>query len=96
MEGTKSLFEQAAKTVSAQKKFVDQLSNDVRANIYGLFKQAKEGDNKKDKPSMLKLEESAKLKAWTEQKGKPSEQAMKEYVELARKVLPPEAAKLIV
>ena len=96
MEGTKSLFELATKTVSAQKKHMEKLPNDVRANIYGLFKQAKEGDNKKEKPSALKMEESAKWKAWTDQKGKPSEQAMKEYVELAKKVLPKEAAALIV
>ena len=47
------------------------LDNDQKGKVYGLFKQAKEGDNSVDKPGMLSgFEARGKWDAWEAQKGK--------------------------
>ena len=90
-----TLFEKAAAEVVAQKKFVDTLSNDIRLDIYGFFKQAKDGDNTKAAPSMWSVTDKAKWESYTNKKGMAKEDAMKAYIELARKVLPKESAAKI-
>ena len=65
-----------------------ELDNDQKATIYGLFKQAKEGDNTKDKPGMMSgFEARGKWDAWEAQKGKSQEEAAGEYVEFVKGVL---------
>jgi diazepam-binding inhibitor (GABA receptor modulating acyl-CoA-binding protein) len=78
-------FEQCAQDIKTHGK---NLSNDDLQTLYGLFKQASEGDNKKDAPSFYQLTEKAKWNAWTSQKGKPQEQAKHEYVQFCMKFLP--------
>ncbi len=69
------------------------LSNDELLNLYGLFKQANEGDNTTDRPGMLYFEKKAKWDAWTSQKGKSADQAKHEYVTIAMKYLPEDVKK---
>ena len=47
------------------------LDNDQKSTVYGLFKQAKEGDNTAAEPGMLSgFEAKGKWTAWEAQKGK--------------------------
>jgi diazepam-binding inhibitor (GABA receptor modulating acyl-CoA-binding protein) len=64
------------------------VSNDDLQVIYGLYKQATEGDNTKEEPSFYQLTEKAKWKAWNANKGKSKEQAKHEYVDYCKKFLP--------
>lgn len=63
------------------------VSNDDALKLYGLFKQAQEGDNKNEQPSFYQLEAKAKWNAWNAKKGTPKEQAEKEYIALAKQLL---------
>ena len=64
------------------------LDNDQKAQVYGLFKQAKEGDNTADKPGMLSgFEAKGKWDAWEAQKGKSQEEAAEEYVAVVKGIL---------
>jgi len=50
--------------------------------VYGLYKQATEGDNASSQPWAVQFEARAKWDAWTANKGKSKELAMEEYVAL--------------
>lgn len=79
---TKKAFDQALKDV----KKLSDLSNDQLLQLYGLYKQATEGDVHGPKPGMLDLKGKAKYQAWTKQKGKSAEKAMEAYVALVKKL----------
>lgn len=57
-------------------------SNEEKLKFYSLYKQATEGDVQGKKPGMLDVIGRAKFTAWESLKGKPSEQAMQEYIDL--------------
>lgn len=63
------------------------ITQDQALELYGLYKQALEGDNKADKPSFYQLEAKAKWEAWGKRKGLSKEQAQQEYITLAKKLL---------
>jgi diazepam-binding inhibitor (GABA receptor modulating acyl-CoA-binding protein) len=65
-------------------------NNDDLQMLYGLYKQATEGDNTTDEPSFYQFTAKAKWNAWTKHKGKPKAQAQHEYVEFALKFFPDE------
>ena len=69
-------FEQALKDVKA---LPDQPPN-VLLELYGLYKQATEGDVSGKRPSMLDLRARAKYDAWVSRLGLSHEQAMDQYV----------------
>lgn len=54
--------------------------------LYALYKQATEGDVIGDPPTGFDFKAIAKHDAWNELKGKPKEQAMKEYIALVAKL----------
>ncbi|HEY8431244.1 MAG TPA: acyl-CoA-binding protein [Sandaracinaceae bacterium] len=54
--------------------------------LYGLFKQAKEGDVRGKRPGMLDLRGRAKWDAWASRKGMSAEEARAKYVELVRRL----------
>lgn len=56
-------------------------SQDLKLEMYGLYKQALEGDVKGSAPSMLNPVGRAKHKAWAKQKGMSKEEAMQAYIE---------------
>ncbi|WFD24058.1 acyl-CoA-binding protein (ACBP)/diazepam binding inhibitor (DBI)/endozepine (EP) [Malassezia equina] len=57
--------------------------------IYGLYKQATEGDVSTSRPGMLDFTGRAKWDGWNAEKGKSSEQAKKEYVDLFVEIFAP-------
>ena len=80
----KELFEQAA---ADSKNLPDRPSNDTLLQLYSLYKQATEGDVNSEPPSNpFDFVNKAKYTAWTELKGKPTEEAMKEYIALVEKL----------
>ena len=79
---TKKEFDQALKNV----KKLSELSNDQLLRLYGLYKQATEGDVSGPKPGMLDLKGKAKHAAWSKEKGKSQEKAMAEYVAFVKKL----------
>ncbi len=56
-------------------------------DLYGLYKQATEGDVQGTRPGMLDLRARAKFDAWSTRKGMGAEGAMAEYVALVGRLL---------
>ena len=65
-----------------------EATNEVKLDFYGLFKQAKEGDNKTSQPWAIQVESRAKWDAWTSHAGKSKDAAMKAYIDLLSKIEP--------
>ena len=75
----------AAKIADGGKNKTLNLNNDQKGQIYGLFKQAKMGDNSASKPGMMSgFEARGKWDSWEANKGKSNDEAAAEYVELAK------------
>lgn len=64
------------------KKLSTRPSNDQLLALYGLYKQATEGDATGKRPGMLDLKGRAKYDAWAARKGTDKAAAMQSYVEL--------------
>lgn len=80
----KELFEQA---VADSRNLTERPSNDSLLALYGLYKQATEGDNTLDPPANpFDFVSKAKYEAWMNLKGKTIEDAMQEYVSLVNKL----------
>ena len=76
------LLEQFKKATLDSKVLPEKPSNDVLLKIYGLYKQATEGDINVEKPIGFDFVNLAKYNAWEKLKGKNSEDAMQEYINL--------------
>lgn len=75
-------FEEA---VADSKTLSEKPSNESLLKLYALYKQGTIGDVDTDPPANpFDFVAKAKYEAWTEQKGKPKETAMKEYVDLVQ------------
>ena len=61
-------------------------SNEDLLKLYALYKQADEGDVSGEKPGGFDFKAIAKYNAWEELKGKSTEEAMQEYIELVKKL----------
>ncbi|KAG5519712.1 hypothetical protein PMAC_001868 [Pneumocystis sp. 'macacae'] len=68
-------FKKAAEDV---KELSSKPSDTDLLKLYALYKQ---GDNNKEKPGLFDPKGKYKWTAWTEQKGKSKEDAMKEYID---------------
>ena len=79
----KPLFDQA---VADSKSLPDRPSNETLLQLYSLYKQATEGDANGEQPSMYDFVAKAKYEAWSSLKGKSTETAMQEYVNLINKL----------
>ena len=66
----------------ARIKPVTGLGNDVKLDLYALYKQATVGDVRGDRPGMLDVKGRAKYDAWTKRKGLTKDAAMQQYVAL--------------
>ena len=73
----KDKFEDAKGRVEGLKS---RPSNDQLLQLYGLYKQATEGDVAGSRPGMLDLKGRAKFDAWARRKGTSKDDAMKAYV----------------
>ena len=58
------------------------ISDDVKLAVYGLYKQAKNGDCDTEKPGFLQLTSKAKWSAWKDLKGMDKDEAKQKYVDL--------------
>lgn len=77
-------FKNAAERSKTEIK--DRPSNEDLLKLYALFKQGEEGDVKGERPGGFDFKAIAKYNAWEELKGKPSEEAMTEYIDLVNKL----------
>ncbi len=76
-------FEEALERV----KRLPEQPPQVLLELYGLYKQATEGDVSGKRPGMFDLRGRAKYDAWTARKGMSREQAMDEYVRVVERLL---------
>jgi len=74
---TNDKFQQAVQNVSKLKSEPD---NDVKLELYALFKQATEGKNQKPKPSAMDFVGKYKWQAWTKLGDMSKEEASKVYI----------------
>jgi acyl-CoA-binding protein len=79
MANLKATFEAA---VVASKQLPEKPDNMTLLKIYSLYKQATEGDVEGKRPGFTDMVGRAKYDAWAGVKGKASEEAMQEYVDL--------------
>ena len=76
-------FQQAAEKT---KTFTRRPSNQELLDLYGLFKQATDGDVSGERPGGFDFKAIAKFDAWVKQKGKSKEQVMAEYIAFVGKL----------
>ncbi|MHA6249363.1 acyl-CoA-binding protein [Pontibacter sp. CAU 1760] len=80
---TQTEFEQA---VERSKTLAERPSNNVLLQLYGLYKQATDGDVNTERPGGFDFKNIAKWDAWKEQQGKSPEHARDAYVELVNEL----------
>lgn len=68
--------------IALTKKFTSKPSNEELLKLYGLYKQATEGDNKGERPGGFDFIAAAKYNSWMNYKGKSLEEATEEYISL--------------
>ena len=79
MADLKKQFEQA---VADSKSLPEKPDNMTLLKIYALYKQASAGDVDGKRPGFTDMVGRAKWDAWSLAKGKSSDEAMQEYVDL--------------
>jgi len=79
MANLKATFDKA---VADSKKLPEKPDNATLLQIYALYKQATAGDVDGKRPGFSDMVGRAKWDAWNGLKGKGSEEAMQEYVDL--------------
>ena len=79
MADLKTRFEQA---VADSKNLPEKPDNMTLLKIYALYKQASAGDVEGKRPGFTDMVGRAKWDAWNEAKGKSSDDAMQDYVDL--------------
>ncbi|MCS6823623.1 MAG: acyl-CoA-binding protein [Cytophagaceae bacterium] len=76
------LREQFEQAVATSRQLAEQ-PNEILLALYGLYKQATEGDINIEKPTnIFDFKGIAKFNAWNELKGTSKEEAMKKYIDL--------------
>jgi acyl-CoA-binding protein len=68
--------------VARTQQFTTRPSNEELLRLYGLYKQATEGDNEEERPGGFDFKAAAKYNAWLLLKGKPKEEATQAYIDL--------------
>ena len=64
------------------KALAERPDNPTLLKIYGLFKQATEGDNTAKRPAFSDFVARAKWDAWTQHKGSSADDARRDYIAL--------------
>lgn len=67
-------------------KFTSRPSNEELLKLYGLYKQATEGDNKKERPGGFDFKAAAKYNSWLSFRGKSKAEAIALYLDLVEKL----------
>jgi diazepam-binding inhibitor (GABA receptor modulating acyl-CoA-binding protein) len=73
---------EAFESAGRRAKELPRQSNDRLLELYGLFKQATEGDVTGDRPGGFDFKGAAKYDAWESRRGMSRDDAMRAYVEL--------------
>ncbi|MCX7741876.1 MAG: acyl-CoA-binding protein [Tepidimonas sp.] len=79
MSSAQAAFDAALQRV---KTLTQRPDNATLLQLYALYKQATEGDNRSPKPSLTDLVARAKWDAWTKLQGMSRDEAMQRYAEL--------------
>ena len=79
MADLKAAFDKA---VADSKKLAEKPDNMTLLKIYSLYKQASEGDVEGKRPGFTDMVGRAKYDAWATLKGKGTDEAMQEYIDL--------------
>ena len=82
MSDMKKQFEAASKAVMK----LDDVDNTNKLKLYALFKQGTDGDVEGKRPGFTDMVGRAKYDAWAAVKGTSAEAAMKQYVDLVKKL----------
>lgn len=77
-----TLEDQFKKAVEDVNSLTKRPDNDELLKLYGLYKQATEGDASSDAPGGFDFKAAAKLNAWKDLMGKDSAEAMQEYIDM--------------
>jgi diazepam-binding inhibitor (GABA receptor modulating acyl-CoA-binding protein) len=80
------LQQQFESAVTRAKEFTKRPSNEELLQLYALYKQATEGDVTEERPGGFDFKAIAKHDAWEDLKGKPKDEARKEYIGLVEKL----------
>ena len=83
--------EEFNKAVIRSKELTVRPSNDDLLKLYGLYKQATEGDVSGERPGGFDFKGAAKYDAWAELKGVSVEEAMEKYINLVNELHEKEA-----
>ena len=75
-------LKEAFETATERAKELPHQPNDRLLELYGLFKQAAEGDVSGEKPGMFDFKGAAKYDAWESRHGMTKEEAMQAYIDL--------------
>jgi diazepam-binding inhibitor (GABA receptor modulating acyl-CoA-binding protein) len=67
-------------------KFTSKPSNEELLKLYGLYKQATEGDNESERPGGFDFKAAAKYNSWFGFKGKSKAEATVLYLDLVEKL----------
>ena len=70
------------------KTFTKRPNNNELLDLYGLFKQATDGDAMGEKPTGFDFKAILKFEAWEKLRGKSKEEAMTEYIALVNTITP--------
>lgn len=81
-----SLTEDFNAAVSQSKELTKRPSNEELLELYSLFKQGSEGDVAGERPGGFDFKAIAKYDAWAARKGTSREDAMRQYIELMKKL----------
>ncbi|MCC6608826.1 MAG: acyl-CoA-binding protein [Burkholderiales bacterium] len=81
MGDLKTRFDAAAQAV---KKLDEDPGNEVKLQLYALYKQGSEGDVQGKRPGFTDIIGRAKYDAWAKVKGTPQERAMQKYIDLVK------------
>jgi diazepam-binding inhibitor (GABA receptor modulating acyl-CoA-binding protein) len=81
-----SNFNDFENVVKMSQSLKEKPSNDILLLLYGLYKQATNGDVSGEKPGGFDFKGIAKFDAWEKQKGKAKETAAEEYVNLVNEL----------
>lgn len=72
--------------IALTKRFTSKPSNEELLKLYGLYKQATEGDNMDERPGGFDFVAAAKYNSWLTFKGKSKDDSTKEYIELVNSI----------
>ncbi len=81
-----SLIDDFNRAVCQSKELTQRPTNEELLDLYSLFKQGSEGDVTGERPGGFDFKAIAKYDAWAGKKGTSKEDAMRQYVELMKKL----------